>query len=280
MSTIYKIHFVILSILFCILLFKLLQHSKMLAIAFLGAAMSVNMFLVASSTILLNVFYIAIIASLIAIRMYEKKSKNIDLLFLIVGMLTAYFDFLSCETITLTIPLFIYLFIHLKDDKKIDIKLIIKIIVLWLVGFVISNLVRWLLVVIHYNGHFKEKVLDPMSIRVYKENSNIFKAFINNIRNSFNYFIPFAYIKEKFIFVILSTIIYIVNLIKEKKNRIIYLFLVLICMVPLGRYFVLSSHVMDHNYFTYRAFFPIIMLLIISDLLFIKSLIKKIKNIS
>ncbi len=279
MSTVYKIHLVILSLLFCILLFKLLQHSKLLAIAFFASALSINIFLVTKSTLLINVFYLAFISSLITIKMYEKKSKNIDLLFLIIGMLTAYFDLLSCETITLTLPLFIYLFLHLKDEKKLDIKLIIKVIVLWLIGFIISYLAKWLLLVIHYHGHFKDKVINPMTIRVYKDDTNIFESFILSIKNSFHYFIPFAHIKLKHIFVIVSTIICFINLILEKKNRITYLFLILICITPLARYFVLSSHSADHNYFTYRAFIPIIMLLITSDILLLTKL-KKIKKSS
>jgi len=275
MKTIYNIHFVILSILFCILIFKLLQHSKILAIAFTLSSISINLFLLANCTVLINTFYLAIITSLILIKKYENNNKNnIDLLLLITGMLTAYFDLLSCETITISLPLFIYIFLHLKDKKKIDYKLIIKIIMLWLLGYVTALLAKWLLLIIHYNGGLYDKIIKPMSIRIYYGDKSIFNYLILNIKNSFNFFIPFAYTKPKHIFVIVSLLICIINLIKEKENRITYLFLILISIIPIARYFVLSSHALNHNYFTYRAFLPIIMLLIISDLLFIKNIKK------
>jgi hypothetical protein len=272
MKTIYNIHFVILSILFCILIFKLLQHSKLLAIAFTLSSISINLFLLANCTILINVFYIAIITSLILIKKYEKNDHNIDLVLLITGMLTAYFDVLSCETITITLPLFIYLFLHLKEEKRIDYKLIIKVVILWLLGFVIAFLAKWLLLTIHYNGSFVKKVIEPMKIRIYSGNN----IFIDSLKASLNYFIPFANNKPKIIFLIVSTIILIINIILEKKNRITYLFLILISIIPITRYFALSLHVSVHNYFTYRAFLPIILLFIISDLLLIKN-IKEIK---
>lgn len=274
MYTIKKIYFVFFSLLFCILLFKLLQNSKLLAASFVVAALSINMFLITKCTNLMNVFIIAMITSILLINKYKKNDKNIDILFLIIGMLTSYFDLITCETITLTLPLFIYIFLHIKDNKRLDYKLIIKIIIIWLLGYAISYLAKWLLLVIHYHGHFIEKVIEPMKVRVYTENTNIFKMFVINLKDALSFIIPYKH-NFKLIFIIVSTLLIIINLLTNKKNRIPLLLLLFLSIVPFVRYFTLSSHVNYHNYFTYRAFFPFVMLLVLTDLIIIFKIIKK-----
>ncbi len=268
-KTIYKIHLVIFLIIFCVLLFKLLKHSILLTIAFILGAISINMFNVTNCTNLINIFYLAMITSIIIIHKYE-KDQNINILFLIIGMLSSYFDLITCETITLTLPLFIYIFLHFKDKKQISIKTIIIPILLWLLGFTISYLFKWLLVVIHYHGHFIDKVFDPLKLELFKESKNI----TNTIKIAFKSLLPYN-INFIYIFVAVSLFISIINIIKLKKNRINYLFLIIISLIPFLRYLVLSYHSNLNNYFTYKAFLPFIMFLITSDILYIINLIKK-----
>ena len=104
MPTIYNIYLVLFTITFSILLFYLFKQSKLLAILFTISSIIINAFFVTTCDNLLHDFMISMIASIVLIKMYENKNKNIDLLFLIVGMLTVYFDHITCETLTLTLP--------------------------------------------------------------------------------------------------------------------------------------------------------------------------------
>lgn len=59
-------------------------------------------------------FLIMFIASILTIFSYQKKQEVSGLFFLLVGNITAYFDFLSTETITLLFPLALLLVLMQK----------------------------------------------------------------------------------------------------------------------------------------------------------------------
>lgn len=283
MPTIYNIYLVLFTITFSVLLFYLFKQSKLLAILFTVSSIAVNAFFVTTCDNLLHDFMISMITSILIIKMYEKKNKYIDLLFFIVGMLTVYFDHITCETLTLTLPLFIYVYLNMKDKKKLNIKEIIKYVVLWLIGYCSTFLVKWIILAIHYNGDIINRVIVPMSIRIYYEDQNLFSVFFNTLKELPNYFYPFGYITIKCILLLLSIISFIYLLIKDKKSSQYYLVLLLISIIPLIRYFVLSSHSNYHNFFTYRAFLPFIIMCLLFIILAITNVInnkKKIRNIN
>ena len=274
MPTIYNIYLVLFTITFSILLFMLFKQSKLLAIIFTISSIIINAFFVTTCDNLMHDIMISMIASIILIKMYEFKNKNIDLLFLIVGMLAVYFDHITCETLTLTLPLFIYVYLNMNDSKKVKSKSIIKFIMLWLLGYCFTFGFKWLLVIIHYHGGFIDKVLNPMAIRIMYENENIFIVFFNTLKELPNYLYPFGFLTIKMIVLFISILLLIYLIVKDKKNKHYYLWLFLIAIVPLIRYFVLSSHSNYHNYFTYRAFLPFIMMILLCIILGTKKIFK------
>ena len=274
MPTIYNIYLVLFTITFSILLFMLFKQSKLLAIIFTISSIIINAFFVTTCDNLMHDFMISMIASIILIKMYENKSKNIDLLFLIIGMLTVYFDHITCETITLTLPLFIYIYLNMKDNKSIKNKNIIKFIMLWLFGYFLTFGVKWLLLIIHYDGGIMDKIINPMTIRIYYENEIIFSVFFSSLKELPNYFYPFGYFSIKVLLIVLSIFSLFYLIIKDNKNKKYYLWLLLIAIVPIIRYFVLSSHSNYHNFFTYRAFLPLVMMCLLSIIFGINKLFK------
>ncbi len=274
MSTIYNIYLVIFTIIFSILLFMIFKHSKLLSIIFTISFMIINAFFVTTCDNLMYDFMISMISSIILIKMNENKSQNIDLLFLITGMLTVYFDHITCETLTLTLPLFIYFYFNMKDNKSINNKLIIKFIILWLLGYCFTFCMKWILVVIHYHGKFIEKIIDPMIIRIYYEKENVFSVFLNSLKELPNYWYPFGYYTIKIILLIFSILLLLYLIIKDKEKRQYYLCFLLTATIPFIRYLILSSHSNYHNFFTYRAFLPFIMLCLLSIVFGIKKALK------
>lgn len=277
-STIHNIYLSLFIIIFSILLFMLFKHSKLLAIIFTISSISMNTFFVTTSDDLFYIFVISMITSIIIIRMYERKSKNIDLLFLIVGILTVYFDNITCETLSLTLPMFIYIYLNYKNNKRLHFNNILKYIVLWLGGYTFSFLVKWILLTVHYHGHFIDKVFSPMIIRVYYKNENVFSIFFNTMKELPTYLYPFGYYSLKIFLLIMSVLSFIYIIISNKKIRNVYLCLFLISSIPLVRYFILSSHSNYHNFFTYRAYLPFAMFCFLNISFVIMKLVKNRNN--
>ena len=273
MGTIFNIYLVILAITFCILLINLLKHSKLLAVIFTLGAVSINLFFASKCDNFFYVFMITMVSSIIIIKMYENKSKNVDLLFLTNGVLTACFDMLSGGTLPVTIPLFIYVYLHILDGKKFKFRLLVRYILLWLLGGILSYVVKWIILLIHYNGGFKEHVLEPMKVRISAGDQGRVAIFMSSIYEVLHFVFPYDLQTLKFIFIGLGLIsfIYVLN---DKKNRNNYLYLLIICLIPFIRYFFLAEHSNYHNYFTYRAFLPNIMFI----LLFISLAVIKLKK--
>ncbi|MBR2678875.1 MAG: hypothetical protein IKE63_05610 [Bacilli bacterium] len=263
MKTISALYFILLSIVFLWLLFSLLKHSKLLAIIFTISAISVNFFFVSRCDNFTHVFMISMIASIILIKMYERKStKYVDLVFFIGGMLTAYFDMLSCGTLPVTLPLFIYVYLHMIRGKKLSLKKIIQYIILWFLGISLTYVAKWIILVIHYHGGFKEHVLEPMKVRIGTGGGRRINVFLESIHLGLNFIFPYGLYIFKFI-VIGMAIISFIYLILEKKKRTYYSYFIIICLIPFIRYLILSEHSDYHNYFTYRAFLPVIMFVLL-----------------
>ncbi len=275
MDTIFILYFLALMIAFLILLINLLRHSKLLAVLFTIGAVCINLFMASRCDNFFHVFMITMISSIIIIKMYEKKSKNVDLLFLANGVLTACFDMLSCGTLPVTIPLFIYIYLHILDGKKLKFRLLFRYVMLWLLGGILSYVVKWIILCIHYGGGFKEHVLEPMKVRVGSGDQGRLAVFGASIYGVLHYVFPYDLYVFKYVFIILGLLAFFYML-KEKKNRLNYIYLLIICTIPFIRYLFLAEHSNYHNYFTYRAFMPIIMFLLLFIILAFIKLKKKV----
>ena len=276
-GTIFKIYYVLLIIAFLVLLINAIKHSKLLAVVLTLAGISINMFMMSKCDNFFHVTMISLISSILIIKMYERKSKNVDLLFLANGALTACFDMLSCGTLPVTLPLFIYVYLHIIDGKAFKFKSLIKYILLWLCGGVFSYIVKWIILVIHYHGGLREHVLEQAKMRIGGADSGRLALFIDSMKKLPGYFYPF---NTNWLFYLLGlfgigSFIYVLE---EKKNRKNYLFLLAICSIPFIRYLFLAEHSNYHNYFTYRAFMPVIMFLLLFICLASKKLYKKLKK--
>lgn len=277
MGTIYNIYFVMLIITFLILILNLLNHSKLLAIIFSLGAVSINLFFMSKCNAFFQMIMICLISSIMIIKMYENNSKNIDLLFLGSGIITACFDNLSCETLSLTLPLFIYIYLHLVDKKKFVFKDLFKYIVLWGFGYGIAFIFKWALLVIHYKGKFIDYVLKPMSVRIGTNKMSRLEIFRDSISLVPHYLVPFYFDSIKYIMIVLGIVSFI-YLLFDNKRRKYYLGLLVICSIPFIRYFVLGEHSNYHNYFTYRCFLVVVMFLLLSILLVVNKIVFKHKK--
>ena len=185
----------------------------------------------------------------------------IDALFLVSGMLTNYLDFLSTETITLTVPLLLILWFGAEKDGGFSGKNLIKTAgkaaLAWGCGYIGIWVMKWLIasvvlcenVMPYVTAHIGERLGGDIGVGLVQYLSG---AVWNNISCLF----PFGY----GIIGVLTSLALVLGaayygFVYRKENidgkRIsLYLF---IGLVPYARYLVLHNHSYIHCFFTYRA---------------------------
>lgn len=257
-TTIKTINIINLILILLLLLFtsiKIYKIDKFLAFAFLATILSTNIIFMTTSMQYIPIMYVTLITSNILITLINKKSQNIDLLFLISGITTCFFDFLTTETLSLTIPLILYIYI-MNKKQTLNHKEIIRFALLWLLGYSTAFITKWIICCIHYGPKQIINIANSAKIRII---DNTQKNYIYKILKTLSQIIPFDILNNGGIIgilLLLTTAIY--NLIYNKKNLIYYTIL----LVPIMRFIILSAHSFNFYYFTYRAFSIIIFLIL------------------
>ena len=212
-------------------------------------------------------FLCMFIASLIGIKLVMKdKIRQIYYLFLVTGTVTVYLDFLSTETITLTVPLILILRTIKKSDSGFGYKkqwlFALKNSILWSVGYIGMWVSKWIIasVVLHENvmpyvtSHINDRIggINPAKTLV----GFVVGAVIRNVKClfPFDYGMPGAVILLLMIFalIVLPIALNKVSLKNEINKQVIGQY-ILIGAIPILRFAVLHSHSWYHRCFTYRA---------------------------
>lgn len=232
-------------------------------------------------------YLIMFIVTIIAIHIENRQKGNtyISMMMFITGILTCFFDFLSTETITFLVPiLFIYTIRYkehrLKEIKK-EIKQICIWLILWLAGYGMMWIAKWLLAsfILHVNA--LNYVSDKAMIRI-NGNMNektISATIINGLIKNFKTIYPFYKIKEPIIgwTIFISILVAIIFLAKKNKEEWKKAGIVLgLGLIPYIRYIVIASHSRGHYFFTFRAqLATIIAVIIVMYILIDKNRLKK-----
>ena len=219
-------------------------------------------------------FHIMLITTILVIYM-EDRNKNLGILFFIVGIITNYFDFLTTEIITLFVPLIFMLEIRYKENRlkgfKDTIILVAKLSSLWLLGYCMMWISKWIVssIVLNINAmnFVKDHILERTSGRVPYMTSqplgiramvrNLFTLYPLNIQKDISKltFIPIIIVVFEIIFIKKKNV---------KKELWFSLVLLLISIVPYIRYGIIANHSYKHYFFTFRSQVITIMSLILS----------------
>ena len=98
-------------------IYKLFKEDKKLAVAFAVGLSSINTIFMTRSLEFLPVMFVLMIAILLVLKARKNGGKNLGVVFLVMGVLTCYLDFLTCETIVLSVPLIVYAYLNIKEGK-------------------------------------------------------------------------------------------------------------------------------------------------------------------
>lgn len=200
----------------------------------------------------LMTFVISMISTIIICIRFD-KIKNIGLYFFSIGMVTCYFDLLTHPLITLGIPMIIYLLIKQEKGKislKEAIKIIVKNTLLWGMGWIITNLTKWIIVDILYNRNLIYKSIMQFifrSLGTSEENLAWYMGLSNNWNWAFRHTLMFF---STLIFYVIYTLIRnYKNITINVKQAIPYL---IISFMPIAWFMVMVNHTWFHFWFTWR----------------------------
>ena len=260
---IYILSGILLAGLVIILLTVLIKHKAYTpAVGVFAGLVGVSFWFVPFSLEYIWTFFVMLVVSLVGVKQaYRGNAGKLGILFLITGMVTNYLDFLTTETITLTVPLLLVLWAEQRETGyegiQCSIKTTAKSVAAWGFGYVGMWLMKWLIASIvlgenvmpYVSQHIGERLDGNLGLGPVQY---IFGAIWNNIMCIF----PFEYgIMGTIIgiaiviFVIYTGYVYHAGNI---DNKMILLY-ALVGLIPYMRYVVLHNHSYLHYFFTYRA---------------------------
>lgn len=243
--------FVILAI---ILIYKIYKKIDLgTAIIFFCGLLICDYFYIGLSLQGAPVFLIIMISSILIL---SKDIKDKGMMFLIIGGLTSFTDFLTVPMLTLGVPLLIYCLLQNKNKyniKELFIE-VLKYCIMWGIGYFGVFLMKWILVDLLFNRGLIQTSIEQFKYRSETNtniNLNIFSKPISIV------------IKPLSISIIVVCILTIIKIIKFKdrknvklniKEISIYFFIELLVFAWIV---VLRQHFFQHMFFTYRYTFLI-----------------------
>ena len=255
----------LLSFLIAALLIILIRnHLVPEAVAFLVSMFMVSIWIVPLCLEYVWMFLVMLVAAIVGVRMSLKGNhQNCGTLFFMTGIIVAYLDFLTTETVTLLIPLLLILRIRggQHTNAKSDWMLIFKSGFVWLVGYVGMWAMKWVIASIvlkqnimpYVTWHIEERIggdagltLPEYLLQVISR--NVGRLFV------FDYGLAGA-------MTLLGLIILLVFIpvwknwisVKTQINWSRVMLFVSLGLVPYIRYLILHNHSYGHYCFTYRA---------------------------
>lgn len=265
-QTIYIVHAFLMITLGTILILLLAKNGfRSEAISFMLSMFIVSVWYVPFSLEYTYCFLCMLLASIVGVVLsIHKKEILIGPFFLITGMVIVYFDFLTCETLTLLIPLL--LICRIQRNKKSKYELwynACKDSIAWLIGYVGMWTMKWISASIilkinvmpYVSQHINERLSQAVIIDGITGN-DLYDAVTLNLKK----LIPYEYgIYGAVALIILIVFFFVIPVLKNEivlKKRIQFsncaLYL-LLGTIPYIRYMVLRNHSIGHSFFTYRA---------------------------
>ncbi len=253
---------VLLNILLFLILFK--QKAYVPLAGILAGYVAVSLWYVPLSLEYTWVFLLLPLCAGLAFRAAVKGwRKWYGAFFLAFGMITNYLDFLTTETLTLTIPLLLLLWEERRKGREQDGKgkwqLPVKLIVCWGIGYAGTWISKWILasaamgenVLPYVTGHVAERI-GGLSVGNIGMSAYLGGALVRNLTCLF----PLEYGAGGIMsgIALLLGILYLgwVYRGKDTDRKQIVMYAV-IALLPYMRYLLLHNHAYLHCFFTYRA---------------------------
>ncbi len=267
LSGIYMVNRVIFYVLLVWMLVLLGKRTAARVPVFLVLAMApAFFFLIPICMQFLSVFLIAFAASIFVLSKVRKR-ETLRVLFVIIGALTSYFDFLTAPQVTLTIPLCMILLVRIYGQKNRNVKdTIIEVILyamLWAFGYFGMWFMKWVLASLFLHRNIIAASMENARFRVDTGNISItrWQAVQMNLETYLSEYLSVLVIPLCAVLVIVSAAVCV-------KNPA-WIPLIVVEVMPFAWFMILSNHTAIHCFMTYRTLIPsaFIVLLMIDRLL-------------
>ena len=252
------------------------------AMAFLGALVFLNPIVMRVSMQFNTVFYVIMLEYIVALYfgdMLEKKGL-FDYLFLISGILVAYFDLLTYPVAALGMLLILAVLMykekpetptakskHKTAKKQLELKPILFRVLkwssIWIFGYVGMWVGKWVVASIFTDENIIASAIDSIKFRsgTYISESQSF-TWGEMFRRNFIWCFDENAILFK-MFLLIAVAILVTLLINKKLvmkfNFAIVITMLIFCLMPIARYIIASNHSYIHYWFTYRECVVIVM---------------------
>lgn len=234
-------------------------------------------FLVSYSLESSPVFLVMMISSIILLKRID-KFKNLYLYIFIISCITNFVDYLTVPLITLAIPLLLYILYKQKNNKQLNYKyyliLILKSSLVWVVGYGLTWLSKWIIYDVIYNEGLIKSAINQVLYR--SESYNKYKSITIQemigifLFNNMEYTMIFFSIGVIILFIMKNKYSLKLKKFSEYWKENIPIFIIL--LMPLVWYIVLANHTVMHYRFVYRhmLIFLIAILICLKNIFIIK----------
>lgn len=200
-------------------------------------------------------FYVLTVAILVQLKMENVLFMRewYGLFFLIVGMVTVYFDFLTYPLVTLIYPLGIYLYFHGKGLRK-DVCGMMKNSVEWSIGYLGMWASKWILTDCLTGSTSIQDAVETIFVRIGSaEGQSRITGFFSVLGKNIRPFLNWGYFLIMIIFIVLFLAAVVNRSVKKLKYNLpdagIYFILAL---YPFVWYFLTQNHSEQHWQYTCR----------------------------
>lgn len=206
---------------------------------------------------------VGLITAIYCVKNHEKVMTDMKI-WIISGVLIAFFDILTCELLTIALPLAI-VYVMRQQDKKIretkqEMIQMAKIFTAWGASYLATFLSKWTLASLVLGENKFTAAISAAGVRINGDTNSdytpmeiFFRAPAANISTMMGGEETIAW-KGVFIFLIITAIaVALIYILKKKEDKTFLAIMSLLAAMPIVRFFVLSNHSYLHEYFTYRA---------------------------
>lgn len=232
------------------------KKGRSLATAFL-ISLPFMFFISTYSSLSLSIcFYITLLTLLVQLKwdkqIYDKKFY--PEFFLIVGILTSYFDFLTYPLVTLAYPLCVYFYYHMDDKKGTIFKKIFGYSVQWGIGYLGMWAGKWIVTDLLTESETIKDALYTVMVRTQSaENATRLGGFGEVVGVNMQVYSNWCYLLLALLIVVMFLLGMkkngIKNTIKSIPSGVVFM---IIALYPFAWYFLMQNHSEQHWQYTCR----------------------------
>lgn len=240
------------TLLICICLYK--KRIKRAIIPFLLSYLFLRPNVIGLSLQYSTVYYITTIAILI-ILLGRKKIEELNyypIIFLVIGMSTSYFDFLTYPLVTLGVPLTLVILYQNKNSVIDAVKKIVGYSIIWGIGYIGMWSGKWLIGSMLLKENLFTDAIHSIKFRSASYIEEVDLTYFEIIKGNVRVGAEGILIPCGILAIILLTVVLYRNRKDLKRVFLESIPYIVIMLMPFCWYMIAANHSFIHSYFTYR----------------------------